>query len=277
MKLYNDYKTIWSVQNNTLDTLYPYIRGYHWGMDEFGNIVATNTDKQDVPAFCCHLDTVHKKAPDVENINGVLLAFNGTGVGGDDKCGIVACLEMLKRVPCTCIFFREEERGCIGSRHFDTDIIKENLFLIEIDRKGNSDLIFKSGLDILCSDNFAAEVKKHFKGYYEAQGLFTDVNVLGKAEINMMNVSAGYFNPHSNKEYVVLKDLERTIKNLTSFAKSYKTKEKYVRIVQKPKAKPASQTTLSYNGITWGQRIEQEDDSLLEYMNNIGKYDETDY
>ena len=93
----------------------------------------------------------------------------------------------------------------------------------------------------------------------------------------MMNVSAGYFNPHSNKEYVVLKDLERTIKNLVSFAKSYKTKEKYVRIVQKPKAKPAAQTTLTYNGITWGQRIEQEDDSLLEYMNNIGKYDETDY
>lgn len=277
MNLHLDYKNIWSACNNTLDTIYPYIRNYDWYMDSYGNIVVTNTKNKEVPAFCCHLDTVHKKAPEVENINGILIAFNGTGVGGDDKCGIVTCLELLKKVECKCIFFREEERGCIGSKHFDTKTLKDNLFLIEIDRKGNKDLIFKSGSDILCSDNFAAEVKKHFKGYYEAQGLFTDVNVLGKAEINMMNVSAGYFNPHTNKEYVILRDLERIIRNLISFAKNYKIKEKYVRIVQKPKVLPKTTSTLTYNGINWGQRIEQEDDSLLEYMQSIGKYDETDY
>lgn len=277
MNLYLDYKNIWSACHNTLDTIYPYIKNYDWYMDNFGNIVVTNTKNKDIPAFCCHLDTVHKKAPEIEEINGVLIAFNGTGVGGDDKCGIIACLELLKKVECKCIFFREEEKGCLGSRYFDTKTLEDNLFLIEIDRKGNKDLIFKSGFDVLCSNAFANEVKAVFTGYREAQGIMTDLNMLGKAELNMMNVSAGYYNPHTSKEYVILKDLKRTILLLETFAKKYKTKEKYVRMVQKPKAEPVKESSLTYNGINWGHRIEQEDDSLLEYMQSIGKYDETDY
>lgn len=276
MNLYSDYKNIWRACNNTLDTLYPYIDKYEWYMDASGNIVVTNTDEKEVPAFCCHLDTVHKKAPEIEHINGILIAFNNTGVGGDDKCGIIACLELLKKVKCKCIFFREEERGCIGSKCFDTETLKDNLFLIEIDRKGNRDLIFKSGSETLCSENFASAVKETFTGYKEAWGIMTDVNVLGKAEINMMNISSGYYNPHSEKEYVVLKDLKKTILLLEAFAKKYKTKEKYVRIVEKPKKEKEVKKDYTFNGITWGHRIEQEDDSLLDYMRNLNGYDEGD-
>lgn len=230
MNLYTKYKDIWNRQENDLESIYHYIKNHKWSMDSYGNITVTSSSKKEVPAFCCHLDTVHKDAPAITCIdNNVLVSFNDHGVGGDDKCGIVACLELLRKVPCKVIFFREEERGCIGSSRYDTSSLRDNLYLIEIDRKGASDLIFNSGGSQLCSDQFKTAIKAVFSDYKAAQGICTDVNVLGDANINMMNISCGYYNPHTKKEYVVLSDLEKTIKNLAKFARLYKYKEEYVR------------------------------------------------
>ena len=200
-------------------------------MDDSGNITVTNADKKDVPAFCCHLDTVHRGAPKPELImDNILMSMNDYGIGGDDKCGIVACLELINSdLPCKVIFFREEERGCLGSRQYDTSTLKENLFLIEIDRKNAGDLIFKSGGTTLCDKKFRKEVEKYFPHGKDETGLYTDVNVLGGAEINMMNLSAGYYRPHTEKEYVVLSELLRNIECLMAFAKNYKEKRKYER------------------------------------------------
>lgn len=230
MNLYTKYKDIWDGVDNNLETIYHYIKNHKWSMDSYGNITVTSSSKKEVPAFCCHLDTVHKEAPAITCIdNNVLVSFNGNGVGGDDKCGIVACLELLHKVPCKVIFFRDEESGCRGSSAYNTSSLKDNLYLIEIDRKGAKDLIFKSGTHQLCSDQFKTAIKAVFKDYKAAQGICTDVNVLGDANINMMNVSSGYYNPHTGKEYVVLSDLEKTIKNLAKFARLYKYKEEYIR------------------------------------------------
>lgn len=192
-------------------------------MDAYGNLMACNTEAKDVAGFCCHLDTVHKKAPEPELILGnILTSFNGGGIGGDDKCGIVACLEMLNsRIPCRCFFFRDEEIGCVGSKEFDVKNLEGLKFLIEIDRKGGNDLIFNSGGEVLCDDEFKEEVKRFFPHGKEAQGLLTDVNKLGDAKINMMNLSAGYYNPHKTNEYVVLSELFLNIKCLKEFAASY--------------------------------------------------------
>ena len=117
LNLYLDYKYLWEQQNNTMDSLFYYIQGYNIQMDEYGNITVSNTDEdKNLPLFCCHLDTVHKKAPEPQLLkDDILLSFNGAGIGGDDKCGIIACLEILKQIPCKAIFFREEETGCQGS------------------------------------------------------------------------------------------------------------------------------------------------------------------
>lgn len=230
MNLYTKYKDIWNRQENDLESIYHYIKNHKWSMDSYGNITVTSSSKKEVPAFCCHLDTVQKGSPNITCIdNNVLVSFNDYGVGGDDKCGIVACLELLQKVPCKVIFFRDEESGCKGSSTYNTSSLKDNLYLIEIDRKGAKDLIFNSGGHELCSDQFKTAIKAVFSDYKAAHGICTDVNVLGKANINMMNVSCGYYNPHSAKEYVVLSDLEKTIKNLAKFARLYKYKEEYVR------------------------------------------------
>lgn len=230
MNLYTKYKNIWDSKDNNLETIYHYIKNHKWSMDSYGNITVTSSSKKEVPAFCCHLDTVHKAAPAITCIdNNVLVSFNEHGVGGDDKCGIVACLELLHKVPCKVIFFRDEECGCKGSSAYSTSSLRDNLFLIEIDRKGSKDLIFKSGVEQLCTKQFQTAIKAVFKDYKAAQGLCTDVNVLGNAKINMMNVSCGYYNPHTSKEYVVLSDLKKTIDNLAKFARLYKYKETYER------------------------------------------------
>ena len=230
--LYTKYKRIWNAKENSLDTLYPYIQ-YLGGidMDNYGNITVYNTPKKSIPAFCCHLDTVHKEKPNIQVVkDDILLSINDVGVGGDDKCGIVACLEMLESdVPCKAIFFREEESGCRGSRAYDAKSLKNDLFLIEIDRKGDKDLIFNSGGTQLCDKQFEKEVKEAFPHGKKAQGLLTDVNVLGDAQINMMNLSAGYYMPHTANEYVVLSELQRNIDCLYNFAKNYTEKRSFVR------------------------------------------------
>lgn len=219
--LYSKYKYIWEQLDNTMDSLFWFIQKYPViEMDDFGNITVANTQDPRVPAFCCHLDTVHRKEPDLELINNqVLMSMNDAGVGGDDKCGIVACLELLERVPCKCLFFRDEESGCRGSNKFNADSLKNNLFCIEIDRRGASDLIFSGSRGCMCSDEFKERVKTFFPHCKPAQGSLTDVCVLGEAEINMMNLSAGYYRPHTDKEYVVLPELELNIDCLERLAK----------------------------------------------------------
>lgn len=261
--LFKNYEGIWEVQENNLETIWPYIKGYHIQMDDYGNVTVSNRkDGSKLPAFCCHLDTVQKGAPTLVLAAGnVLFSKNKYGVGGDDKCGIVACFELLKRVPCKVIFFREEERGAIGSREYDQSTLVDNQFLIEIDRKGNKDIIQNSGGQKLCSDAFIKRLKPYFPGYDVTSGIFTDVNVLTDVGINMLNISCGYYNPHTENEYVILEDLYNTIAGLVNFTKNYKIKEVFERKAAYPSF---------YTGTTYSRTLYPEDElkHLEEEYNN---------
>lgn len=253
LNLYSKYKYIWEQLDNTMDSLFSYIQSYPLiAMDSYGNITVSNTKENadKVPVFCCHLDTVHSEEPQLELIhNDILMTMGGGGVGGDDKCGIVACLELLQRVPCKCLFFRDEESGCKGSRQFNAKSLKNNLFCIEIDRRGSSDLIFSASGGQMCSEEFQERAKKAFPHGTPAQGSLTDVCVLRDAEINMMYVSGGYYRPHSDKEYVVLSELQRNIDCLVVLANDIMNnplKDKtYKRSV-------ISYATKGYTPRTWG-------------------------
>ena len=230
-RLYSDYLQIWRAKNNSMDTIFNHVKDFDVDIDFSFNITVKNTKDEKVPAFCCHLDTVHKSSPTPICVNGVIFDGSGNGIGGDDKCGIIACLELLKSVPCKCIFFTEEEKGGIGARCYDQKNLKDCKYLIEIDRKGDKDLIFTSGGTKLCSKEFQTEIKNHFVDFKEALGTFTDVNVLDETNLNMMNISCGYYLPHTSSTYVKLEDLQNVITLLKSFAelnldfKSYKRKE----------------------------------------------------
>lgn len=230
--LYTKYISVWKNQENSLDTLYNCLvrKNYKIVLDDYYNITIKNTEEKEIPAFCCHLDTVQQRKPELKLLDDkILMSVNEAGVGGDDKCGIVACLELLERIPCKVIMFREEERGCIGSRIYNNESLKNNRFLIEVDRKGSSDLITSIGGVRLCSKEFEKLLKKSFDGYKPTEGFLTDIKVIEKADINMANVSAGYYYPHTAKEYVDLSVLQKTISCLENFAKKYTEKEIFVR------------------------------------------------
>ena len=82
------------------------------------------------PCVISHTDTVHNI--DTINIREEMLintqgeeklsykAYNDegnpTGIGGDDKCGVFACLTLLQELPnVKAAFFVSEETGCHGS------------------------------------------------------------------------------------------------------------------------------------------------------------------
>lgn len=131
-------------------------------------------------------------------------------MGADDKNGIFICLECLKKYDAVKVaFFREEETGCRGSSEAAMSFFDDVRFVIQPDRKGNSDLITSIGYSDLCSEKFIEALEPEKWGYREENGLMTDVLALKEngLGVSCLNVSCGYYNAHSDEEITMKKDL----------------------------------------------------------------------
>ena len=157
-----------------------------------------------------HLDTVHKELPNPILYDMVKGAYHSPKViGGDDRCGVYMILKIIKKYDCSVLFCEDEEKGCIGAKKFaDTDLIKELDFnyAIELDRKGKNDAVFYD-----CDNpEFEEFITKEF--FETAYGSFTDIctvaPVIGCAAVNF---SCGYYSAHTDKEYVVMSEMEKVI------------------------------------------------------------------
>ena len=80
-------------------------------------------------------------------------------------------------------------------------------FVIQPDRKGNSDLITNIGYSGLCSDEFIEAIEPKKWNYKEESGLMTDVLTLKEngLGVSCINVSCGYYNAHSDEEITMKK------------------------------------------------------------------------
>lgn len=212
-------------QSNNMLSLWPLIREYKPDMDESGNIFFT---KGEAPydCFVAHLDTVHKGKPDIMQVGEYILSRNSNGIGGDDKCGIIACLTLAKSLKnVKIVLFEGEEHGCIGSNAFDKSFFKDCKYVIGIDRKGSNDFITEISWTKLCSNEFYNEFKNLNPYYKEEKGLLTDVGTLKKSvNVCMANISCGYYSPHTEREYINLKHLNQTINALYRFANVHKNR-----------------------------------------------------
>jgi hypothetical protein len=157
-----------------------------------------------------HLDTVHKKLPDVILYDFVNDAYSSpNGIGGDDRCGVYMIFEVIKRFNCSVLFCEDEEVGGIGASKFiSTDLAKGLKFnyAIEFDRKGKNDAVFYD-----CdNEDFEDFITKEF--YSTAYGSFSDISTLapylGCAAVNL---SCGYYKAHTANEYVVAKEMDASI------------------------------------------------------------------
>lgn len=165
-----------------------------------------------------HMDTVHAvQCKTILKKNGHL--YSPQGIGGDDRCGIFIIMDIIKELHCSVLLCEDEEKGGIGAHKFveatyetnDGDnIVKSKYidhldvnYMIEFDRKGNNDAVFYSGANQAFID--FVEDETNFKFAY---GSFSDISVLmPAAKLSAVNLSSGYYNPHSTNEYVVYDEM----------------------------------------------------------------------
>lgn len=224
-----DLMTLLAIPTETgeCDLMYDYLldlghkEGWDMYNDKAGNLYAIKGVATTYPCAVAHMDTVHKIEKGgilpVE-VNGKIIGINPldmeqTGIGGDDKCGIWAALHCLRVSPAAKVaFFVDEEGGCLGSGNCDMTFFKDCRFILQADRRGNSDFVTEIAGEALSSGEFLLAVAPILKryGYKRSMGLMTDVMELrdNQVGISAANMSAGYYNPHMKCEHIDLLDLE---------------------------------------------------------------------
>lgn len=209
--------------------------------DKYDNIIVIR-NKELSPFIVAHMDTVHNIVANTSiymNGNNIFAMNTDTvsqiGIGGDDKVGIWAVLELLKiNKKFNAVFFSNEEIGAIGSSNIDLDIFKNASWLLELDRKGKSDFI----CEYISSKEFKNDLKEVYESYdYNSEttkNTVTDVSRLSDRNVGVscVNISCGYYNPHSDKEYIVFDEAMESMKMTNELIDKFGDK-KYAFIKEK--------------------------------------------
>lgn len=207
--------------------------GIPYYVDEYYNVYATKGVSEDpefmYPCVISHTDTVHnidtinvreEYLPNAQKeLKLALKAYNDegfpTGIGGDDKCGIFACLELLRELPhLKAAFFVSEETGCHGSRRSDPQFFKNVGYAIQFDAPENwmvteycyGTQLFKRDGDFF--EKCDSVLKESFQRSEYMRHPYTDVQALKeKYDFQCINISIGYYDYHTRNEYVVVEDV----------------------------------------------------------------------
>lgn len=174
--------------------------------------------------FSSHLDSATTQKIDVKLItfekNGSkFVTTDGNSIlGADDKAGVTVMLYMIEnKVPGLYYFFIGEEAGGLGSSDLASmpnDYIKNINKCISFDRRGYNSIITKQMENNCCSNEFADSLcsqlnKNGLSLKKDDTGIFTDsANFVNLIE-ECTNISVGYFNEHTNKEYQNITYLEK--------------------------------------------------------------------
>lgn len=195
--------------------------------DGYGNIYVKKGKSKSYPCIVSHIDTVHSLIGDnnfkIFKLDDILYAMNSllgsqTGIGGDDKVGVYITLQLIKDLDnIKAVFYRNEEIGCLGSKHSiqnKKSFYNNCNFILQCDRKYKSDLITTSGGIKMCSTDFTNALQPYMKKYdfKEETGISTDVDKLVKegVGISCVNISSGYYRPHTDTEVVKISEVNNT-------------------------------------------------------------------
>ena len=184
--------------------------------DSLGNIY--NFNYENMPMISAHLDTVQ----DETDAFGAKFAkiyddkfIRSYGVlGGDDKCGVYICMELLREFRelnfCFCV---QEEIGMIGSKFVaenEKEKLKKIAYGLIFDRRGSGDIIcYQNDYGTKDFEEELKDVGKYYK-YSPAKGFASDCNTF-KEFFSCANLSCGYYNPHTKNEYVKIDEVENAL------------------------------------------------------------------
>lgn len=156
----------------------------------------------------CHLDTVHyKQVEQIHTQNKGDVLSSPQGIGGDDRCGVYIILDIIKTLKCSVLFCEDEEIGGLGANIFSQSDIKPDInYIIEFDRAGYDDAVFYD-----CDNPVFTKFVCDF-GFKEQYGSFSDISFIAPAlGIAAVNLSSGYYKPHTKKEYIVMSEMRDII------------------------------------------------------------------
>lgn len=182
-----------------------------------GNIYVTKGKSDTYPCVVSHIDQVQKIHSDdfkAVETDDIIFGYSPSnkrqeGLGADDKNGIWCCLNCLKKYDVVkAAFFVQEELGCLGSGNASMEFFTDTRYVIQADRKGSGDLV-TSIWGELCSHEFVEAIGHEDYGYRPTDGMTTDVGALkdNGLSVSAVNLSCGYYEPHTDHEFTVKKDL----------------------------------------------------------------------
>lgn len=177
-----------------------------------------------------HLDTVHKeKVTDIwikQDNHNIITAVEG--IGGDDRAGIYTITMIVKKLikdgkKPYLLFTTDEEIGGLGAIEFTRNVktVPVNL-IIEFDRRGANDVVNYTN----DYDDLTREIEKF--GFIESYGSFSDISILSPHfKIASVNLSSGYYNEHSKREYINLEEVNTIIEKGYNIINSNMIYKKY--------------------------------------------------
>lgn len=190
--------------------------------------------KGDIPILLiAHMDTVHEALPKrfvYENKGDKISAPQG--IGGDDRCGIYMITEIIKKHKCSVLFCEDEEKGGIGASKFVKESFAKDLefnYMIELDRRGDKDAVFYD-----CDNEKFEDFITEDGDWKTAWGSFSDISILApKIGCAAVNLSCGYYNAHTDKEYVILSEMEANIEKVCKLIERTTEEDKFEYIERK--------------------------------------------
>lgn len=162
-----------------------------------------------------HMDTVFPVPPQEIYYDAALNAMiSPTGLGADDRAGLFAIAEIVKKgYKPTILLTQGEETGGRGALKFLTqypEAPKEMKYIVELDRQGEKDCVFYN------CDNQEFETFVESYGFEHDWGTFTDIShICPKWGVAGVNLSVGYFREHTTAEVLYIDCLYATIDKVT--------------------------------------------------------------
>lgn len=205
-------------------------------IDYYGNLFITKntTNPKSYACVVAHMDCVQRYTMSRkitiggDIISAVYADGNSAGLSADDSNGIWVALKLLKDIDnLKVVFTCEEESGGQGAdaASENIDFFLDVMFLIQADRRGNSDLITHTNGFETASPKFVERIKPISDKYqYKSNiGTFTDIGILaGELEISGVNISCGYYNEHTDREYTNFLELQNCYEYIKEIITSLK-------------------------------------------------------
>jgi hypothetical protein len=180
--------------------------------------------------LCSHIDTYNKKMYgnledeiyplDIINDGNKIYLNEKRKVvlGGDDRCGVYILLNLLEYSDKFFFFMIDNEEIGESKRIniFDKNLF-ENKIIITVDTISNILIPYKY------DDNFLKLLKYFFKDFKITDKRKNRVSILDYIKFNFrgFNIGCGFYNEHTNKEYIIFEEVLNTLNSLRKFALNF--------------------------------------------------------